>query len=106
MAKRGKVVSFGMTGVNAKDLIASITKDSSRIFFSDHALERLEERNISNKQAITCIKHGFISEGPYQALNGDWKVNLSSVSAGDHLTVAIAFGKDSKGNNIIVVTAF
>lgn len=104
--QQDNVIQLNLTESNAKQIIAEIVKDSSRVLFTEHARKRMRQRKITDTQVIRCIKHGGICEGPFRSPNGNWQLSLNTVSAGDPLTVCVALDRDTKGNNIIVITTY
>lgn len=100
------VISIDLTESKARKIIAEIVEDSAKVMITKHARQRMRQRQITDTQVIRCIKHGQITEGPYRAVKGNWQMNLSTISAGDPLTVAIALDKDENGNHIIVITTY
>lgn len=100
------VVAFDLSPAKAKEQIAEIAKNSGRVFFTDHAEERMIKRKITRKQVHCCLKHGVVIENPVRDLYGDWKVTLETLSAGDPITVVAVLRKDKKGELILVITSY
>lgn len=96
-----------MTEHTALRLIREIAADSSRVFLSAHARQRMRERHISVRQVFECLKRGQIAEPPHQDTRGDWKCTVSWLHAGDDVNVAVAFKRDEQsGELLIVITVF
>ncbi len=72
----------------AQDLLKEIAKTSKRVKLTTHAIERMEQRDISLNQVLQCLSKGVITEGPYRDVRSDWKLTISSYSAGDMVDVA------------------
>ncbi len=106
MNKKTNVLDFDLSPVNAKRLLTEIANESSKVFFTDHAEKRMKQRKITRMQVIRCLQHGRFSEGPYLDIKGNWKFNIGTFSAGEHLTVVAAFEKDTSGNHVVVITAY
>lgn len=106
MNKKTNVLDFDLSPVNAKRLLTEIVKESSKVFFSDHAEKRMKQRKITRMQVIRRLQHGRFSEGPYLDIKGNWKFNIDTFSAGEHLTVVAAFERDASGNHVVVITAY
>ena len=101
------VLTLDLTPVIALKHIRQIACDSNRIIFDSHCEKRMKQRHISRTQVIRCLTHGKIHENPYRDIKtGDWRVTLSSISAGVPIRAGIALSHDSKGNMIVVITTF
>lgn len=101
------VHQLNITPQLAKQIITDILAEGdSRIIFTKHAKERMEERAITRLQVKRCLQHGLYREEPSRGVKGNWEFSLSSVSAGDNLVVAAALDEDARGNKIIVITTY
>lgn len=85
------------------NLVRKISEDTSNIILTDHAKERMKERNITFSHVLGCLRKGHVSEGPYQGLKGDWKCNLTRAVAGIDITVTVVVDEETK---VIVITVF
>lgn len=47
-----------------EDRVHKLALDSSNIIFMDHCLTRLEQRGITAKEALRCLRRGSITRGP------------------------------------------
>ena len=106
MNKKTNVLDFDLSPVNAKRILTEIAKESSRVFFTDHAEKRMKKRKITRVQVIRCLQYGKFSEEPYLDIKGNWKFNIDTFSAGEHLTVAAVCERDESGNHVVVITAY
>ncbi|MCE6007570.1 DUF4258 domain-containing protein [Acinetobacter soli] len=88
----------------ARTKLREIAKDSSKVFFTDHARKRMKQRKITNRQIICCMEHGQFDEGPYRETNGSWKMKLSVISAGDVISVVLVLDWDdvTKDHSIVI----
>ena len=87
-------------------LIKAAAADSANVYFSRHASERFEERDISTIDVLECLRNGTVTEGPAQSSRGNWQFTVSRFCAGQSITVAGALELDDDGNHIIVITAY
>ena len=106
MNKNTNVLDFDLSRANAKRIITEIVKESGRVFFTDHAEQRMKQRKITRIQVLRCLQHGSFTEGPYRDIKGNWKFNIDSFSAGENLTVTAALDRDNSGNYIVVITTY
>ena len=106
MIGMNKVTPIKMNDVDALSILRRCATNGSVIFISPHAKERMIERHITLKQVLTCMEKGRISESPYRDIKGDWRCNIEHYSAGNAVTVAIAFKYNNNGERIVVVTVF
>jgi len=106
----GNVLEMDLTPDLARRLLKEIAgADDGRVYFADHAEEKMTQRRITRMQVIRCLKSGRIAEGPYWDHEyDDWKVNMEVMSAGNVIGVvaALDFDDNDKRNVSIVVTAF
>lgn len=58
------ILELELDRATAQQYLRLIASDSGRIQFTEHVLEHMEERDVSNRQVITCLRKGRIVEGP------------------------------------------
>lgn len=100
------VVKMDLSPAGARQLLAQLATDSSRVFFTDHAEDRMHERAITRAQVLRCLRHGTIVEGPARDTHGKWVMNMEVMSAGDVLRVVTALDNDGNGNLVLVITTY
>ncbi|MDT8383098.1 MAG: DUF4258 domain-containing protein [Gammaproteobacteria bacterium] len=100
------ITELNLTPESARRVISDIAKTSGRVFFTDHAEERMQERQITRAQVLRCLRSGRIIEGPAKGQNDDWTFLMEVISAGDIIKTAAALGFDSDGNRIVVITVY
>ena len=60
-----------------RDLVHRLAADTDNIRWSTHALERMEERGITDKMAVEVLQKGECKGTPEPGKNpGEWKVKL------------------------------
>jgi len=87
-------------------IIREVAADTSRVKFSRHALDRMEERGFTTGQVYTCLQRGGIHEPVHQDVRGDHKCTLRHLCAGDEVRVAVALKRNGRGEWIAVLTVF
>ncbi len=85
-------------------LIRFLAEDSSNVYFSDHAMTRMEERGITTLDVISCLRNGLVTERPHTDVHGNWRCTLQHNISGDRVNVVAAIDEDKL--IIIVVTSF
>jgi len=89
----------------ARELLSRVADgDTGRIIWTEHARERMRDRDITTSQVMRCIRHGRITEGPAPEMKGGWRMTLDVLAAGDPLRVVIVLTHDDSNDLIIVVT--
>ncbi len=105
MTKKGALIPLQLNDAAALRIIRAVAKESERVFFSEHAVQRMKQRHITRVQVLECLRRGTISEPTHQDVHGNWKCNVSWAHAGDQITVAVGIKKDEKtGEFLIVIT--
>src|SRR5688500_9168465 len=72
-----KAVSvFRLTRSVAESRIHKIAQDSDNIIFSEHALERMEERGIDDIQVLEILRTGMVVDDPTRTEFKEWKCKI------------------------------
>lgn len=67
----------GMTPQKAELLIKELAKDSKNVRFGTHAIERMEEREISFADAMRVLCNGYIEGKPEKGKKpNEWKCKM------------------------------
>lgn len=74
----------------ARALITRLAADTAAIGWSVHAVEKMQQRDVSILQALTVIRSGKIIAGPALDEFGEWRYKLSAVAAGRRVQVIVA----------------
>lgn len=106
MSDRSNVLVMNLNVATAQQVLREVAEDSARVFFTDHAEERMQTRCITRVQVLRCLRHGRIVEGPVRDVRGNWALKVEVLSAGDVLTVAAALDHDEHGNLVVVITTY
>ncbi|EDX0371751.1 DUF4258 domain-containing protein [Salmonella enterica] len=98
------IIPYPLTRSKALEIIRDLARTSSRQFYTRHAKERMRERGFSTTDVLDCLQKGRISEGPFQAANGNWQFTMVWFRAGAHIQVVAALDTDDEGNYLIIIT--
>jgi hypothetical protein len=83
--------------------IRQTAQDSSRVFFTEHACERMALRSVNDLQVLACLKGGVIERPPQvDAKTGDLKCRMEHFGSSRNLAVVVAL--DNEDPDILVVT--
>ncbi|MEO1657513.1 MAG: DUF4258 domain-containing protein [Pseudomonadota bacterium] len=106
-----KVVKLGapedepdnLTKAIARTKVREIAVDSSRVQFTSHVLERMEEREITTRHVMTTLRKGSVPDDPlWDANHSDWKVCVVHRAAGAEIEVVAAIDWPDQ---LVIVTA-
>ena len=85
--------------------IRELSNCTSKLHWSEHALERMLERDVSTRQVLNVIRQGKARRAPVQDESGDWRVTVRKHSAaGQTVEVALALWEGEHGSTLTVVT--
>ncbi|MES1192662.1 MAG: DUF4258 domain-containing protein [Steroidobacter sp.] len=70
------VVKMRMTPAIAQGLVRKLAEDSSNVIISDHALERMDERDIPDVDVFRVLRGGFVDEEPLQTEFDEWQCKI------------------------------
>lgn len=103
------VLTLPLSEHQAKDILSETAKDSARLIFTNHAIERMEQRNITRTDVTRVLCNGRIKEGPAMEPSGSWKVTVEGISAGDLISVVAAIDykvQTKESCYTVVITAY
>lgn len=81
--------------------VRQLAHDTFNIYWTRHAQERMDQRDIVDAQALMVLREGNL-HGELQLDGGDWKVTLSKHCAGRLVHVVVALSE----SQLFVVTAY
>lgn len=92
------VVRMRLTAAVAQQRIREAATVTANIIWSKHALERMEERDISDKDVLRILRGGFIEGAPKETdRSGEWKCNVTLKIRGGRtagvVTIILVSGK-------------
>jgi hypothetical protein len=88
--------------------VRELVAEGGRITFSEHAFERMEERDITTAQVFQVLRRGEIIDGPtYSTKYQNWEFLIQAEAGGEEVTVKAAIEIESlMGQVVVVVTVF
>ncbi len=96
-----------LSKVKAAEKLREISKYSHRVFFTDHARERMIEREITKRDIFRVLESGQIIEEPFWVDSySSWEMTVEGASSGHYIKVAVALSSDKKGDKSIIITAY
>ena len=80
----------------AERLVRERANNSSQVIFGDHAFDRIEDRSITQLDAYSILRQGFIETTPQLNLENDWEVIVTKRMSGTRRAgvVTIIFRED------------
>ncbi|MGN6480281.1 DUF4258 domain-containing protein [Luteibacter sp.] len=93
-----------LTRDEAAALVLGILDDGGKIIWSEHAEQRMDERDVTVRQVIQVLRRGNVTAAPVFTVDRDWKITMEAITAGDNLRVVVAVDVDRMGFMMLVVT--
>ena len=89
---------------DAAKLVAEVLADSANVQWSDHVLERMYERDITDMQVLQVMRRGTVVTDPKFGSYRNWEVSMEAHTAGDHVRVGLAIDANKLGFYVVVIT--
>jgi hypothetical protein len=99
-------IPFVLNDRNLLRLLRAAARETSRVFMTSHAKQRMRQRRITPTQVYDCLRKGVITEPAHVNIHGHWQCTLMRRNAGDEVCVAAALERNDNGDWIAVVTVF
>lgn len=82
----------------AETVIRERAADTSKVVFSTHAFERVDDRTITIIDAYRILRSGFVEEPLQKNINGDWEARVTKRMPGSReaAVVTIVFREEDK----------
>lgn len=91
------ILPFRLTAAEAARRIHGIATKSENVIFGDHALERMEERSITDAQVFEVLRIGRVVDPPEMTDFGEWKCKIiEQLRGGRAVGVATVFLRNGK----------
>jgi hypothetical protein len=74
--RSAQVVGIEGTPIWARQIIQKIAQDTSRIDWSVHAQQRMEEREITDADVLAILRQGDIAATPERNERGEWECEV------------------------------
>lgn len=71
-----KITPFRLTASIAEKRIRSVALISGNVIFTNHALDRMEQRDIFDVQVYEILRTGFVTESPTVTEFNEWKCKI------------------------------
>lgn len=83
--------------------IRQTAKDSSKVFFTEHACIRMSTRSVSDREVMRCLQNGLIERpAAIDKKNGVVKCRMEHFGSNRNLAVVVAL--DNADPDLVVVT--
>ena len=69
--------------------VRELAQETFNIHWTEHALDRLDERAITMRQALSTLRLGQVDGNPIQNEDGDWRLVLTRRSAGTPVRLVV-----------------
>ncbi len=99
-------IPFVLNDRNLLRLLRAAARDTSRVFMTSHAKQRMRQRKITPTQVYDCLRKGAITEPAHVNIHGHWQCTLMRRNAGDDVCVAAALERNDDGDWVAVITVF
>lgn len=81
-----KVVPYRPTAAVAEKRVRELARATANIQWSQHALQRMEEREIFDADAVRVLREGICKGEPEQTPRGEWKCKMVKTLRGNRET--------------------
>lgn len=93
-----------MTTPQLERHIRQLAKDSAKVFFTDHALDRMLSRQVSDFQVLECLRQGSMERpAVIDRRTGDLKCRMEHFGTIRNLSVVVALNDDDPDALVVTV---
>ena len=86
--------------------IRHLAQDASRVFITDHARDRMAQRQVNDLEVIQCLRQGVIQRPPtLDAKTGHLKCRMEHFGPSRNLAVVAALDDAMPGTVVVTVLA-
>lgn len=86
------------------ELVRELVTEGGRVTFRKHALERMEQRDVTTAQVLQVLRRGELIAGPkWSETNGNWEFTMRADTAGEEVTVGAAIEVEQLMGQVIAV---
>jgi len=90
-----------------EDLVHVLARDSSKVVFREHCLDRLYERGITATEALRCLRRGAIIRGPtYSEKHGNFEFRMSELAPRDVVCMVVAVNPSPEPDELFAITVW
>lgn len=88
-------------------LVHERSHDTSNIIFTNHCLQRLEEREVTTIEAVRCLRRGRIaSKVEYSEEHDTWKFRFQEDKPCDIVCLVVAVSLDPASREVTAITVW
>ena len=92
-----------LTNTELQRLVRALAVDSAKVFITEHARDRMQERGVTDLEVIECLRRGVIQRPPQQdRKTGHLKCRVEHFGPSRNLAVLAAI--DDSHPDVVVVT--
>jgi hypothetical protein len=74
--RKGVILPFRLSPARAQAVINETAQDTSQVILSDHALDRMDERGISDIEVYRILQLGRVVDEPTRTEGKEWKCKV------------------------------
>lgn len=90
-----------------EQLVHALARDSARVVFTGHCLLRMEEREISTVEVLSCLRRGVIVRGPaYSMEHQSFEFRMSERAPRNDLCVVAAVKPVAAPGELFAITVW
>lgn len=85
----------------------ALAKDSARVIFTEHCLQRMEQREISTAEVMNCLRRGRIARDPvYKEAHQSFEFRMSGSAPRDVICVVAAVKPVAAPGELFAITVW
>lgn len=90
-----------------EDLVHVLARDSAKVVFTEHCLERMRQRGVSTIEVLRCLQRGSIIRGPnYSKDHKSFEFRMSEPPPRDIICVVVAVKPTPAPNMLFTITVW
>lgn len=90
-----------------EDLVHVLALDSSKVVFMNHCLERLDQRGVTAKEALRCLRRGSITRGPtYSEKHKSFEFRMSEPPPRDIVCMVVSVKPVPEPGKLYAITVW
>lgn len=87
-----------------RELIREIVSSGGRVRYSRHSLDRMQQRGVTDVQALRVLQRGEVTEGPtWDKDRTNWRFTMRALSSGDDISVGATIDVEQLMGMVVVV---
>lgn len=90
-----------------EDLVHVLARDSSKVVFREHCLERMNERGVTAVEALRCLRRGLIIKGPtYVKKHRNYEFRMCEPPPRDIVCMVVAVNPSPEPGELFAITVW